>query len=184
MDAISASRSAPQDSAPIGIDGLLDLDVVEVPEGLADRVLAELETERFASVRPAAPARRFLLLRGGGAQRAAAALGVAAAAVAAVLLFPRVDPADGPRDLPGSGTEARVARGDQAPAEPPPGELRPDTAPGASDLEEPSDEFLASLDALEHLDFLTQDLDPLEADALFLLEAEDALLLELLEIGG
>ncbi|MEM9380588.1 MAG: hypothetical protein AAGB93_11615 [Planctomycetota bacterium] len=59
-----------------------------------------------------------------------------------------------------------------------------ETVADAPPLDEPSDEFLAALPVLEDLELLSEDLDPVELEALFLMDAEDALLLDLLEMGG
>lgn len=56
-----------------------------------------------------------------------------------------------------------------------------DVAMVAEYVEPVSDELLASLSLLENMEFLTEELDPLEADALFLLDVEEQILLDLLD---
>ena len=180
---VRVMRSATEESAvPAGLDALLELDVVEIPAGLSGRVLEGLQVHRSAGSglggdgqarRP-----RFVLLRGGAGRRMAT-LGGGLAAAGLLLVAVFSVGAEGP--AVGGGSEAAAdATGIERFAE---GAVSPlGTAPESDGA--PSDELLAALPMLEHLDFLTEELDPLEADALFLLEADDALLLELLEIGG
>lgn len=60
-------------------------------------------------------------------------------------------------------------------------EPSPPIADGAVDgVEAPSEELLAALVTLEDLAFLDAELEPIESDALFLLDEEDELLLDLL----
>lgn len=151
-DAVRAIHEQLQRENDGALDGLLGLDEVSVPDGLADRILA-----RVARARDAAGRRRRLRVL---PPVAAGVALVAAAALVIVLLRT----GDGDRSVVDDG--AYVADG-----------------AGASD-DQPSDEFLAALPALEDLEFLTEELDPFEVDALFLMDADDALLLDLLEMGG
>lgn len=154
--AIVARVRAAEDAA---LDRLLDLDGIAVPDGLGQRVLSALQGN-IASARdhvltPAAPRRPRLLL-------VCSALGAAAAAAALLLVLKKAKTVDAP---PIGGESPMVA--------------------DATDSEAiPSDEFLALLPALENVDFLIDELDPLEADALFLFEAEDELLLDFLDENG
>ncbi len=143
------------------LDRLLDLDGVAIPSGLAARVMGALDSSMAAQAKADSrdllvPAipRRRRLYLVGGAIAAAAA-----AAVLAVVLK--------------KGSSSDLGSGGGAPA------------PHVADADlAPSDEFLALLPALENVDFLIDELDPLEADALFLFETEDDLLLDLLDENG
>lgn len=141
------------------LDRVLDLNSVAIPDGLSARVLGALDAHvgpvRGGVFAPAAPRRPRLYLVGG-------ALAGVAAAAALFLILKKGELLDPPRT--GGGT-LDVA----------------ETTP----LEAvPTDEFLALLPALENVDFLIDELDPLEADALFLFEAEDELLLDFLDENG
>ena len=164
------------------LDRLLGLDDVEVPAGLADRVLAVLApsgsapsgsapsgmaAEREVVLQPAPRGRLRLVSR--------PIVGAALAAAAVLAAFVGV------RKL-GSGSQS---------AEPATSIAQMDDGVDAGDpvfrdVTEgdamPSDELLAALPLLEDLEFLTEDLDPLEADALLLFDADELLLMELVEL--
>lgn len=156
-DAVRAIHEHLQRENDGALDGLLGLDDVSVPDGLADRVLARVDSERDAAGRR----RRFRAL-----PPVAAGVALVAAATLAIVLLR-------------GGDDDRLRGGDHNRSVVDDGAFVAD----ASD-EQPSDEFLAALSALEDLEFLTEELDPFEADALFLMDADDALLLDLLEMGG
>jgi len=148
------ARLAPEGDG--GLDALLGLDDVETPSGLAEGVLARVASEAVAVRR-----RRRL--------RVLPILAAAAAGIAVVVLGGRNsgrgeagDPTTGaPSTLAGVGTSGA----------------------GERSIGDPSDDFLAALPALENMQFLGEELDPVEADALFLMDAEETLLLDLLEMG-
>ncbi|MEM6672458.1 MAG: hypothetical protein AAF726_06410 [Planctomycetota bacterium] len=144
-ESVRAIHEGLTDGNDEALDALLGVDVVDVPAGLANDVLARVASERRAVTR-----RR--------AMRLVPMTLVAAAAV--VLLVLRGRTSVEPDQVPTLVAEA-------------------ETGAGA-----PSDELLAALPVLEDYEFLTEDLDPLESDALFLLDDEDALLLDLIELGG
>jgi|GEM_PF-2629432 len=68
------------------------------------------------------------------------------------------------------------------------GEQGPFTVPldgePVASLENPSEELLAALPLLESLEFLEQEFDPFEREVALALDPRDAVLLELLELGG
>lgn len=123
------------------LDDLLELDRVDVPAGLSERITRNVRAQEQ-------PVRRPRALR-------LAFAGLAAAAALLVVFALRRNDAQ-------EGRAANV----------------PEIATLAV---EPSDELLSALPTLVHLDFLIDELEPLEADAMFLLDADDRLLLELME---
>lgn len=145
----------------VKLDRLLDLDVVEVPAGLAESVLAGVRREASAdrSLREKNAARRHPL------RRLALPAGVLAAAAALAL--------------------AVIPRGGDEPASEQAGAASSEVAATVNDawLENPSDELLAALPVLEAMDLWAEDLEPLEEEVLFVFDADEDLMLELLEGG-
>lgn len=142
------------------LDVVLGLDRVDLPQGLAERVLKGVRDQSAAPspdvlvpVATADAARRRW--------RPRLLLPIAAAAAAALTLW--------------------MTRGDTAGTGVTGPDPFTDSALVADAPEvEVSDELLASLSVLENMNFLTEELDPFEADALFLFEAEDQVLFDLL----
>ncbi|QDV04965.1 hypothetical protein Poly30_04600 [Planctomycetes bacterium Poly30] len=140
------------------VDAALDADVVVPPVGLAERTIRRVRGERAPVARgQRAPRRRLVAIPL-----------MAAAAALAIWTFRG---AEGPTENGRATAEATIAKtaGAKSMA----------AENGAS--EPVSDELLASLTVLENLEFLTEELDPLEADALFLLSMDDQVLLDLLD---
>ncbi|MEL6429925.1 MAG: hypothetical protein AAFU73_00040 [Planctomycetota bacterium] len=165
----------PEERWPRGdaLDQLLGLDEVDAPPGLAQRALDAARRADAPAVEPR-PARRLRLVR--------TVLPAAALAAAAALLFVLAPRSSGP----GGDADGGVPDVDRAPSGGGPrgasDPLVADADPGGRALlDAPSAELLASLPELEAYDFLVEDLDPLEADALFLLDAADPLVLDLLQ---
>lgn len=152
----------PRDDA---LDRLLALDEVDVPPGLGQRLRDRAQADREERehepfpLRSIKPARKVAVL--------ALAL---AASIALLLLAPWEGGNERDRSAKGGAGQSVDLTGDVA-----------RTDGGTSDAVAPSDELLAALDALEAYDFLVEELEPFEADALFLLEPADPLLLDLLE---
>ncbi|MEM1449172.1 MAG: hypothetical protein AAGI22_08655 [Planctomycetota bacterium] len=138
-------------------DGALDA-LLDLDEVEVPAGLADGVLARVASERRASRLRRRLRV-----------LPVLAAAAAVLVIALRGAGPKEPADPGGSETVADAPTLDEPSDEPSDG---------------PSDEFLAALPVLEDLELLAEDLDPVELDALFLMDAEDALLLDLLEMGG
>lgn len=159
-EARAGSADPDRSSADEELDVVLSFDSVRLPEGLAgrvlERVLAEGESgspDVLVPVPMADASRRRW--------RPRLLVPIAAAAAAALTLWML------------RGQSSRLAL----------------TEPDASEHSglvatsqefEVSDDLLASLSVLENMDFVTEELDPFEADALFLFEPEDQVLFDLL----
>ncbi len=159
-EARAGSANGPQSAEDAELDVVLAFDSVAPPTGLADRVLERVRAEREAGspdvLVPVATAdtdRRKWRLR--------VLLPVAGAAAAALALW--MMRGQGARSV---GMEVDTPEDSELVASVPETEV--------------SDELLASLSVLENMDFVTDGLDPFEADALFLFEPEDQVLLDLL----
>ncbi len=137
------------------LDRFLDADVVEVPEGLPERVIEQVRRSERDSDSSAGT-------RQGGRRWPLRLVAPVLAAAAALLLWVVSDPGVASRKSATTGPDDVALVSD-------PGE------------EGVSDELLASLELLEDLDYLTAELDPFEADALFLMSVEDELLFDLFE---
>jgi hypothetical protein len=159
-EARAGSADPDRSPADAELDVVLSFDAVRLPEGLAGRVLERVRAEGESDSPdvlvpvPTADAPR----RG---WRPRLLVPIAAAVAAALTLW--------------------MLRGQSAR----PALTEPD-ASGRSGLVatdpefEVSDDLLASLSVLENMDFVTDGLDPFEADALFLFEPEDQVLFDLL----
>lgn len=145
------------------LDAALAFDYVETPKGLAERVLEGVRAERAALAEPSIDV--LIPVAAANASglrwRPRLLLPIAATAAAALTLWlMRGDaPPDGATGTEPSSGSALVA---------------------AAHEEDASDELLASLSVLENMDFIDHELDPFDADALFLFEAEDQILFDLL----
>ena len=160
-------------AAEAKLDAALALDSVEAPEGLGGRVLKGVRADRAGSSPdvlvpvPAAgaPRRRW---------RPRLLLPIAAAAAAALTLWMMRG---------GELTRDAIPGADAANSSPLVADATAD-APVVEPDVEVSDELLASLSLLENMDFVTDELDPFDADALFLFESEDQVLFDILISEG
>ncbi len=158
------------------LDALLELDQVDVPAGLARRIVAGTRGAR--GLRRRSRARRVAPLL----------LAAAAATIVAIPLWPT---GDSPEGAPSTG-RSPGAELDGQPGGNPGGSVGAMAAATETEIEDaglPSDQLLASMALLDDLSyedvlFLTEELDPLEAEALFLFETEDELLFDLLMEAG
>ncbi len=146
------------------LDGYLDADHAVPPSGLSDRVLTGVRSamgpEAGSDRSPTGSSSQSgsqLRSHGRSKRRLPMAFPLAAAAAAALAIW----------TLRGGWTAPDVDDAREVVV--------------VESEEEVSDELLASLSVLENFEFLTEELDPLESDALFLLSGDDQLLLDLLD---
>lgn len=150
IERLAQARSGSGDT----LDIVLGFDQVDPPEGLAERVIDRVRREQPVQASGElvpVPRRRWR------PRLLPVALPLVGAAAALTLILIRGEPA---ADRSAEPTE--VAEMTDEP------------------IVEVSDDLLASLSVLEEMDFLTEELDPFEADALFLFETEDQVLMDLL----